>query len=235
MVLVILYGVWTLTQPETESFIPSPPVNTVSPMTDDPAVTPPTQNAQEFDAIPDALPQLDDGDEAVSDNRALDGEVVSTNKQSGEIQNNLNAEDGEEAPDNSLPEPGELGDNQAAGQTDNQSDVSANEATATPPARTKPRPASRITLIATQDSWIEIRDNEGDRILARTLEPGDEYRVPAQDNLRLLTGNAGGVKVAVDGDEIGRLGRSAEVIRNLELTPDSLRSAVIRSNSRPPR
>lgn len=240
LVLVILYGVWSLTQPQTLPQIPTPPVNTgaenQSPSQQRNGQNG-GQNSDEFDVIPEELPQIDDGNQTGSTNQALDGEVVSTTKDAEQLQNDLGADrnDGQNRDQqNAIIQTPDTTPGNQTGQ-ENQSIANDSANTTTPQSRTKPRPVSRVTLVAVQDSWIEIRDNDGDRIVARTMEPGDQFDVPAMDNLRLLTGNAGGVKVRIDGDEVGRLGRSAEVIRNLELTPDVLRNAVVRSNSRPPR
>jgi cytoskeletal protein RodZ len=81
---------------------------------------------------------------------------------------------------------------------------------------------SRITLHATLDSWVQVRDGEGDLLLTRVLRPGDSYRVPDQTGLTLVTGNAGGLRIQVDGTNLAPIGRVGMVRRNIALDPQRL-------------
>jgi cytoskeleton protein RodZ len=81
---------------------------------------------------------------------------------------------------------------------------------------------SRITLHATLDSWVQVRDGEGDLLLTRVLRPGDSYRVPDQSGLTLVTGNAGGLRIQVDGTNLAPIGRVGMVRRNIALDPQRL-------------
>ena len=84
-------------------------------------------------------------------------------------------------------------------------------------------PDGRIVLKSVQSSWIEIKDKNGKQVFARVLRPGDKYIVPDdQDILNLTTGNAGGLVAIVNGREIGRLGERGDIIRGIELSPQSL-------------
>lgn len=90
--------------------------------------------------------------------------------------------------------------------------------TAPPPVRTYGAPGeSRIQLRATQDSWIQVRDGNGDLLITRVLRPGEVYRVPDQPGLRLVTGNAGGLVVTVDGAEAPSMGATGQVLRGVVL------------------
>ena len=82
--------------------------------------------------------------------------------------------------------------------------------------------ATRIVLRATQDSWVQIRDGNDDLLLTRVLRRGDEYRVPDQNGLTLLTGNAGGIEIVVDGAALSPLGPVGAVRRNIQLDPERL-------------
>jgi RodZ C-terminal domain len=67
--------------------------------------------------------------------------------------------------------------------------------------------AGRIVLKARADSWVEVRDPESNATLvARLLKTGDVYRMPDKPGLKLLTGNAGGLVVMVDGEVAPPLG-----------------------------
>lgn len=83
---------------------------------------------------------------------------------------------------------------------------------------------ARIVLRATQDSWIEVRDeSRGELLLARLMRPGDVYLVPNRSGLTLLTGNAGGLNVYVDGNPAPPLGKGGVVRRGIALDADALR------------
>ncbi len=81
--------------------------------------------------------------------------------------------------------------------------------------------ANPMELVVTQDSWVEIKDAKGKKLLSQVLKAGDKYIVPDQEGLLLTTGNAGGVKVLLDGKEAGTIGRAAEVKRKVKLSPDN--------------
>lgn len=82
---------------------------------------------------------------------------------------------------------------------------------------------ARIVLTATADSWVQVRDDRQNVLLTRMLQPGDTYRVPDRRGLTLLTGNAGGLRVEVDGTEVARLGPVGAVRRDIRLDPDALK------------
>ncbi|RDD60987.1 RodZ domain-containing protein [Ferruginivarius sediminum] len=82
---------------------------------------------------------------------------------------------------------------------------------------------SRITVRATEDSWVQVRGPDDSLLLTRVLHAGDVYHVPDRPGLMLHTGNAGGLEVMVDGDRIAALGGTGEVRRNILLEPEQLR------------
>ena len=81
---------------------------------------------------------------------------------------------------------------------------------------------SRVTLVATARSWVQVRGPDDSLVLTRLLRPGDRYNVPDRQGLTLHTGNAGGLQVVVDGQDIGRLGDDGEVRRGVLLEPQAL-------------
>jgi cytoskeletal protein RodZ len=85
---------------------------------------------------------------------------------------------------------------------------------------------ARIVLKATQDAWVQVRDRQGNLLLTRVLRVGDSYMVPNQADLTLLTGNAGGLEVSVDGSALPALGPVGAVRRNIPLDPDALRDGA---------
>lgn len=81
---------------------------------------------------------------------------------------------------------------------------------------------ARIVLKANQDAWVQVRDRQGTLLLTRVLRVGDSYRVPNQPDLTLLTGNAGGLEISVDGRTVAPLGPVGAVRRNIPLDPEGL-------------
>lgn len=64
------------------------------------------------------------------------------------------------------------------------------------------------------------------KLLARLLKAGDVYVIPARPGLELLTGNAGGLVVMIDGEVAPPLGKDGAVRRGVALDPEALRMAT---------
>ena len=82
--------------------------------------------------------------------------------------------------------------------------------------------ASRVVLVASAPSWVQVKSTSSDFVWTRTLEPGDAYFVPDREDLALWTGNAGGLKVVVDGKPLAPLGDRGQVRRDIPLAADVL-------------
>lgn len=82
----------------------------------------------------------------------------------------------------------------------------------------------RVVVKARIDSWVEIRGPDGGLLLTRVLRTGDSYRVPNQPGLLMLTGNAGGLEILVDGFAIPNLGPKGAVRRNVVMEAEALRA-----------
>ena len=82
---------------------------------------------------------------------------------------------------------------------------------------------SRVVLRATTDAWIEIRSDDEAPVYSGLLREGESYAVPERQRLTMVTGNAGGLDILVDGEAIPRLGPPGAVMRDIDLDPDSLR------------
>ena len=85
---------------------------------------------------------------------------------------------------------------------------------------------TRIVLRALQDSWVQIRDRQDALLLTRVLRAGDTYFVPAREGLTLLTGNAGGLEIRVDGMPVPPIGPVGTVRRQIALDPARLLSGA---------
>jgi cytoskeleton protein RodZ len=89
---------------------------------------------------------------------------------------------------------------------------------------------ARVVLHAVAASWIQVRDGQGSLLITRVLKPGETYNVPNQDGLTMVTGNAGGLDIAVDGATLPRIGESGRVARNVSLSPERLLAAHPHAN-----
>lgn len=120
-----------------------------------------------------------------------------------------------------LPVPAVAGQAPAAGTT-----ATAAAPAATPPETQAPaKRNNRIVLEIIDASWVEIRNASGAAILRQVLKPGDMYLVPDEPGLVMATGNAGGLKVTVDGKEIPPLGETGQIKRKIPLNPATLGQA----------
>ncbi|MDP2698409.1 helix-turn-helix domain-containing protein [Thalassospira sp.] len=81
---------------------------------------------------------------------------------------------------------------------------------------------SRVTISAVETSWVRIRENDGNILLTRMLSPGDTYRVPNRDGLKLEVGNAGALALNVDGQDGISVGDYGAVISDFSLNADDI-------------
>lgn len=70
-----------------------------------------------------------------------------------------------------------------------------------------------------QPSWIEI-SADGEKVFGGTISAGVSRKFEARKTFSITLGNAGGVRVSIDGRPLAPLGRPGEVVRNVVL-PDS--------------
>jgi len=76
-----------------------------------------------------------------------------------------------------------------------------------------------LVLDFDEPSWIEI-SADGEKVFGGLVTAGESRHFEARKGFRVTLGNAGGVRVSVDGRPVERLGRPGEVVRNVVL-PDS--------------
>lgn len=81
----------------------------------------------------------------------------------------------------------------------------------------------RVVLEAKQSSWVQVTDARGNVVAKKVLRPGERYYVPDEPGMKLVTSNAGGLDVYVDGRSVQQIGRQGEIIRGVPLNPDALR------------
>lgn len=89
---------------------------------------------------------------------------------------------------------------------------------------------ARVVIGAKDDSWVQVLDEEQNVVLTRLLRAGDRYLVPNRSDLVMLTGNAGGLIISVDGETVPQIGSDGAILHNVRLDADALKAgrAVIR-------
>ena len=75
-----------------------------------------------------------------------------------------------------------------------------------------------------QDSWVQLRSPDRAFVRTRTMLPGERFVVPERGDLALWTGNAGGIELVVDGQNVGLVGAPGATVRNFSLAPDGLKA-----------
>jgi cytoskeleton protein RodZ len=80
----------------------------------------------------------------------------------------------------------------------------------------------RVVLKAKTDTRITVRGEDGSLYLNRDLKAGDSYMVPNLPGLYLATSNAGAIEVDLDGQTLGPVGQSQEILGRVSLEPQSL-------------
>jgi cytoskeleton protein RodZ len=79
-------------------------------------------------------------------------------------------------------------------------------------------PAGR-SILATADSWVEVKDASGNILFSRVMHAGDSWPVPDLPGLTMTAGNAGGTEIGNNGAAGPKLGGAGTVLRNYALTP----------------
>ncbi len=93
---------------------------------------------------------------------------------------------------------------------------------AVPASSPAPTVASKISIRALADCWIQIRAPDQSIVFSRILKSGEVYNVPARQGLWLRTGNAGVLEIAVDGKTVPSIGGIGTLRRDVALDPAEL-------------
>ena len=83
-------------------------------------------------------------------------------------------------------------------------------------------PNHTVVLSFSEESWIQIKDDQGQVIVNRTFQPGEQYKIDAPQGYSLKTGNAGGVTLIVGNQDLGKLGTTGQVMKDILLDPEKL-------------
>lgn len=91
-------------------------------------------------------------------------------------------------------------------------------------ATTTATPASttRLSVEALESSWVEVKDGKGGVLFTSILKKGQLLPIPDQKGITLTTGNAGGLRLLLDGQALPPLGQTNEVKRGFALDADKL-------------
>lgn len=94
-------------------------------------------------------------------------------------------------------------------------------------------PTNQIVLRAVENVWMEIRTPNKKTLFSRVLAAGEEYWIPSgQTGLSMTLGNAGGLQIIVDGHALPFLGRTGQVIRNVDLGHEKLKQ-ILKNSPKP--
>lgn len=101
-------------------------------------------------------------------------------------------------------------------------------ATAEPDARAPSQAAEQgVTLIASEEAWVRIREGNDTVLYQGMLRAGDRYDLPNRlvDPV-LRAGNAGGIFVVVDGVTYGPIGQRGRVVSGVSLRASDVRASI---------
>jgi cytoskeleton protein RodZ len=88
-----------------------------------------------------------------------------------------------------------------------------------------PSPSSlRLEIIATENCWISV-ERDGSPALRKLLIPGEVQFVRASEQFSIVIGNAGGVRLKINGKAAKPLGKSGEVV-NIHINEKNLQEIL---------
>lgn len=80
-----------------------------------------------------------------------------------------------------------------------------------------------VELLAVRPSWVRVQSADGTVLFEKILDAGERYAIPAMEAAPLLrAGNSGSVYFAVRGKTYGPAAPGAQVVKNIQLSPESL-------------
>lgn len=81
-----------------------------------------------------------------------------------------------------------------------------------------------VEIFAVRPSWVRVQAADGTVLFEKILDAGERWTVPQADRpARLRAGNSGSLYFAVNGEAYGPAAPGAQVVRNVELTPEALK------------
>ena len=84
--------------------------------------------------------------------------------------------------------------------------------------------ANQVVIVPSRPAWIRVTSFSGTTIYEKVLDGGEQYLVPDLENApKLRAGNAGSLYFLIGGEVFGPAGTSRNVIKEVDLSADSLR------------
>lgn len=83
-----------------------------------------------------------------------------------------------------------------------------------------PLSAQPTLLKVTEESWVEVKDDQGNTIVSRLFHPEETYEFKNPQNFLLKTGNARGIHLTSGEKELTFPGNQGEVKSGISLNPD---------------
>jgi cytoskeleton protein RodZ len=96
-----------------------------------------------------------------------------------------------------------------------------------------PSTPAGATIMAKQNSWIQLRDAKGAVVVAKLLRAGESFPLPNTPGLMMTTGNAGGTFITVNGQPSAPLGQENQVVREIPLDAAPLADYLAKLPSSP--
>ena len=87
---------------------------------------------------------------------------------------------------------------------------------------TQNKKEGKVLVRAKETSWIKLKLPNGKTLFSGLLRPGDIYKIPRKAGIKMITGNAGGTEIFVDGETIKQLGPIGSVRRDILMDPKAL-------------
>lgn len=104
--------------------------------------------------------------------------------------------------------------------SESQANASAAARSAAAPA---PVTAGPVVLTATQEVWLRIYDQDGERLLEKQMAKGDSFTVPPNaNNPMILTGRPDALSVTVGGKPVAPLGPPEKTITDVPISAQAL-------------
>lgn len=83
-----------------------------------------------------------------------------------------------------------------------------------------------IAIVATREAWVQVTSSTGTVILAKIMQPGEEFTLPqTEGSPTMRAGMSGSVYFSVNRELYGPAGAGSNVVKNVELSVASLSEA----------
>jgi cytoskeletal protein RodZ len=76
-----------------------------------------------------------------------------------------------------------------------------------------PRKEVTVRIKATRASWLNVRDDKGKQLFSGVIRAGQNEEWTAKKRISLVIGNGGGVRLTVNGKDVGSPGGGGQVVR----------------------